>query len=87
MNNNLPKPLRGKHLQEEAAQLTPVPSGSGERVQKKRSKNTFSGRLFALVLASSAAFVSFLLSRPPAAASTWQEAEEEGKTACSDATL
>ena len=93
MNNDLPESILGKRLEEEAAQLTPAPSGLWERVQAKRSKKTFPKRVFALALAASAAVVCFLIFRPRPIASIWQlegralRVGEEIKTARSARTL
>ncbi|WP_309710979.1 FecR domain-containing protein [Armatimonas sp.] len=93
MNNDLPESILGKRLEEEAAQLTPAPSGLWERVQAKRSKKTFPKRVFALALAASAAVICFLIFRPRPLASIWQlegralRVGEEIKTARSARTL
>ena len=48
MNDNLPETPTSKRLLEEAAQITPAPSGLWERVERKRSKKAFPKRVFGL---------------------------------------
>ena len=61
MNDNLPKTPTSKRLLEEAAQITPAPSGLWERVERKRSKKAFLKRVFSLALVTSAAVLGLTL--------------------------
>ncbi|WP_395091155.1 FecR domain-containing protein [Armatimonas sp.] len=67
MNDNLPETSLSKRLLEDAAQITPAPSGLWERVENKRSKKPFPTRIFGLALVTGALVLGLtLLLRPKA---------------------
>lgn len=75
MNNEMPPSTQVERRLQEAASLTPAPSGIWERVEnKKRSKKEFSRRRLALgvaVVMATATGAGFLVLRPRSQPSAW----------------